>query len=151
MTQITDSERPVPYQVANSMKVNPWSRVLLLLLIAGISIAGQGPSGDGNYLRDNSDWWSTLNPQHQDLTAKPERRVIAATNLTIPGLSPMVHDRVDRLKQRLGKARVVIRGGGGATRSQYCSVSSGSDSVYPIAEGLPGTSHANGRYNRQVH
>jgi hypothetical protein len=95
---------------------------------------GQSQSGDGNYSRDNSDWWSILNPQHQDLTAKPERRVIAATNLSILGPSPMGHDRVDWLKQRRGKARVVTRGGGGATRSQYCCVSAGSHSVYLIAE-----------------
>jgi hypothetical protein len=46
----------------------------------------------------------------------------------------MGHDRVDWLKQRRGKTRVVTRGGGGATRSQYCCVSAGSHSVYLIAE-----------------
>jgi len=135
MTCVTNSKTWPLYHVCRRMKTCRRTLVLAALLIAPVIILGQDRAeSKGVYLTDDSDWWSILNPQHKNPSRKPSSQVVAATNLRILGLSPLGHDHVNWLEEKLGKANMVIRGDAGTARTQYCYVSTGPEKLYLISE-----------------
>jgi hypothetical protein len=83
--------------------------------------------------KDESDWWSELNPNTETFDGQIQKRVFKADNLYILGLTPLAKESDDWLRAKLGPADGIFRGDGGNSRVQVCYTSVKRD-VYLISE-----------------
>lgn len=110
-----------------------------LLFLLGVSVpltAAMG--GQSIRLRDQSDWWSLCNEKEPALNVDFVKKKFDVNNFKVLGLS-LDSSRFDEIASKLGKAKVVERGGASFSRNQICYMSSGnSEPVHLIFEGAEG-------------
>ncbi len=117
------------------MNLRSVTRILLALLMTVSSAMAQSSNSQSIDPTDNSDWWSELNPIHDDLPAvNVQKHAIAAGSLRILGLTVLARDNDHWLFPKFGEAPAVFRGDASTARVQVCYRSSNSDGTYLISE-----------------
>ena len=121
--------------LAKGAPLNTLLSAILLLSIPGWHFKVQaGQTAAGNYINDNSDWWSVYSSSDSDKKTNLQEREILSSNFQVLGIG-LDEAMFSQAAAKLGEATHVERGDASTGRDQACYVSAGSgERVYLIFE-----------------